>query len=323
VRAADLTQQLLAFSRKQIVTPKVIDLNRVIKGMNKMLRRLIREDVEISTLLGHDLPAIKADPTQVEQIVMNLALNARDAMPFGGNLTVETDSVLLDEEYQQTHQYIAPGPYVVLTVTDTGHGMDAEALSHVFEPFYTTKQMGRGTGLGLSTVYGIVKQSGGSISVYSEVGRGTCFKVYFTAVGEKAGQITKEDRRPESTAGQGEIILVVEDEKAIRDIVERILSGAGYDVKMAADTEKAMALAQDLGEGLDLLLTDVIMPGMQGRDLSDVISRICPNFKTVFMSGYTENVIAHSGVLDEGVEFISKPFTPDDLLRKIRRILNK
>jgi signal transduction histidine kinase len=322
IRASDLTQQLLAFSRKQIIAPKVIDLNQAINGMDKMLRRLIREDVEISMLLGHDLPAVKADPTQVEQVILNLALNARDAMPCGGKLTIETDSVLLDEEYRQTHPYVEPGPYMALIVTDTGQGMDTETLSHLFEPFYTTKQMGRGTGLGLSTVYGIVKQSGGHITVYSEVGRGTCFKVYIPALGEKAVGTTKVEREAASIAGRGETILVVEDEEAIKGLIKRVLLRGGYDVKIAADCEEAIAIAQDLGKGLDLLLTDVIMPNMQGRDLADVIAGICPHLRTVFMSGYTHNVIAHSGVLDEGVEFISKPFSPDDLLRRIRDVLD-
>jgi len=323
IRASDLTQQLLAFSRKQLVAPQVMALNEAIKGMTKMLRRLIREDIEILTFLEHDLPAINADPTQVEQVILNLALNGRDAMPHGGKLTIETDSVVLDEEYRRTHPEVEPGPYVVLVVTDTGAGMDAETMSHVFEPFYTTKQMGRGTGLGLSTVYGIVKQSGGSISVYSEKGRGACFNVYFPAVGEKAVRLKKMERKTVSIVGRGESILVVEDEEPVMALVERVLSGAGYDVKVAADCEQAIALAQDLRESLDLLLTDVVMPDMGGRDLVEVIGNVCPTLRTLFMSGYTHNVIAHSGVLDEGVEFISKPFSPESLLRKVREVLDK
>ncbi|MBN1591790.1 MAG: PAS domain S-box protein [Candidatus Coatesbacteria bacterium] len=322
LRASELTQQLLAFSRKQIIAPKLMDLNRVINGMSNMLRRLIREDIEISIALGHNLPSIRVDPTQVQQVIMNLALNARDAMPFGGELKLETDSILMDEEYQRDHPDVTRGPYVCLMVRDTGQGMDAETLSHVFEPFFTTKKMGRGTGLGLSTVYGIVKQSGGSIAVQSEKGSGTCFKAYFPAFGERAGEVIKKDRQSRTTSGQGETVLVVEDDLAIRVLIERVLSVANYDVRVASNSEQALALAQELGEDLALLLTDVIMPGMQGKDLAEVIRRICPSFGTIFMSGYTEDVIAHAGVLDEGVDFMSKPFSPQALLLKVREVLD-
>ncbi|MBN1593009.1 MAG: PAS domain S-box protein [Candidatus Coatesbacteria bacterium] len=322
-KAADLTQQLLAFSRKQNVSPVALDLNKVIKGTSKMLRRLIREDIEISMSLRHSLPSIKADPTQVEQVVLNLALNSRDAMPHGGKLTIETDAVLLDEMYLQTHPDAAVGPHSVLTIIDTGEGMDQDIISHIFEPFYTTKRLGRGTGLGLSTVYGIVRQSGGHINVYSEKRMGTSMKIYFPVVAEEAADVKKVEKKAVSILGKGETILVVEDDIAVKELLKRILSGVGYEFRIAEDCEEAISIAYDLGDNLDLLLTDVIMPGMPGKDLAEIIGSACQQFRTLFMSGYTQDVIAQSGVMGDGVEFIGKPFSPQDLLSKIREVLDK
>jgi len=322
-RAADLTEQLLAFSRKQIIAPKVINLNRVIRDLRRMLKRLIRENVEIETLLERGLPSIKMDSTQLQQVILNLALNARDAMPHGGKLTIETKGGLLDEEYRKSHPSVAAGPYVMLTVSDTVHGMNAETLSHVFEPFYTTKEMGRGTGLGLSTVYGIVKQSGGHITVYSEERKGSCFRVYLPAIEEKAIRTRRAEAEPESLASRGETILVVEDDEAVKGLVERILTKAGYKVESAPGPAEAIGICEAPGKTIDLLLTDVVMPDMQGRDLAEILGRRRPNLRALFMSGYSENVIAHLGVLDEGIEFIGKPFSSEDLLRRIRTLLDR
>jgi len=322
-RAADLTEQLLAFSRKQIVTPRAIDLNHAITDLRKMLKRLIREDVEIETLLERSLPSIKMDSTQLQQIVLNLSLNARDAMVHGGKLTIETKAVLRDEEYQKSHQSVAPGRYVMLTVSDTGEGMAPETLAHVFEPFYTTKDVGRGVGLGLSTVYGIVKQAGGHITVYSEKGKGSCFRICFPAIEERTILTGKVEVEPESLASRGETILVVEDDEAVKALIERILAKAGYEVESASGSAEAIAICEEPGKSIDLLLTDVVMPDMQGRDLASILCGRRPNLKALFMSGYTANVIAHLGVLDEGIEFISKPFSSEDVLRKIRKLLNK
>jgi len=321
ISASDLTRQLLAFGRKQIIAPRVLNLNNVVRGMNKMLRRLIREDIEVQTYLQPDIPSIKADESQVEQVVLNLALNGRDAMPHGGKLTIETAVASLDSDYCSKHPYMEPGQYVMLAVTDTGAGMDQETLSHVFEPFFTTKQMGRGTGLGLSTVYGIVKQAGGSISANSVEGKGSCFKAYFPSVEERAVQ-PKGTEAPSGTfEGRGETILVVEDERAVRELVERVLTRAGYKVKACSGAGEAMAVCQESGETIDLLLSDVVMPDMPGTDLADII-RSSGKIKTLFMSGYAENVIVHRGILDEWVRFINKPFTSEELLRKVREVLD-
>ena len=319
-KAADLTGQLLAFSRKQIISPKIINLNDIIKDIKAMLRRLIRADVKIETLLSPDLPSIKVDASQLQQLILNLTLNARDAMPHGGKLTIETSCVMLDEEYRKTHVYVGPGPHVLLTVTDTGKGMNEETRSRVFEPFYTTKEMGRGTGLGLSTVFGIVKQSGGHITVYSEEGRGSCFKVYLPAIEETAIRTRKAE--PASLAARGETILVVEDDVAVKGVVERFLTRAGYHIESVSCSSEAIVVCDERGESIDLLLTDVVMPDMGGRDLAEILSARRPNLRALFMSGYSENAIAHMGILDEGLEFISKPFSSDELLRKIRGILD-
>ncbi|MBN1592952.1 MAG: PAS domain S-box protein [Candidatus Coatesbacteria bacterium] len=321
-RAAELTEQLLAFSRKQIIAPKPLNLNHLIADLGNMLRRLIREDIVLAVLQEDDIPAIKADSAQIQQVIMNLALNARDAMPYGGKLTIETATVFLDEEFVRDNPSMRPGNYVLMTVADTGYGMDKETLSHVFEPFYTTKELGRGTGLGLSTVYGIIKQAEGHITVYSEEGRGTCFKVYLPAIDEAAIPAASDTREDESISGKGETILVVEDDPAVKGYIERLLMNAGYKIESVSRSSDALALFEEKGAEIDLLLTDVVMPEMGGRDLAEILSRRCPNVRALFMSGYSENAIAHMGILEEGLEFISKPFSSKDLLKKIRKILN-
>lgn len=322
-RASGLTQQLLAFSRKQIVAAKSVDLNQVVVNTKNMLRRLIREDIEMPTQLAEDLPAIKADSSQLQQVILNLAINARDAMPNGGKLTIETYSMLLDEESDERPLDVEPGLYVILVVTDTGEGMDADELVHVFEPFYTTKEQGKGVGLGLYTVYGIVSQSGGHISVQSEKGRGTCFKVCFPAVAGRHVQVEKPERKATLTAGKGQIVLVVEDEEGVRNLVERILSRGGYDVRIAANAGEAIRAAEELGDSLSLLLTDVVMPDMGGRDLAEVLTSCCPNLKALFMSGYTKQAISELCDMGEAIELISKPFTPRELLKKVEEVLDK
>ena len=324
-RASALTHQLLSFGRQPETAPEALNLNDVLKNMSSMLRRLIREDVTIETDMEKNISCIKADVIKMEQVIMNLAVNGRDAMPHGGKLTIETCSLVLKRKRQTSHGYVDPGPYVVLSVSDTGGGIAEDSISHIFEPFFTTKQMGRGTGLGLSTVYRIVEQSGGRLDVKSEIGRGTCFKIYFPAVGEKAAptkQAVEVEERPESTDGHGETVLVVEDEIAVMDLIEHILTNAGYKVRTASTGGEAIAIASELSNAVDLLLTDVIMPEMQGEDLAQVIERSCPNIRTLFMSGYTEETIRHVAGLDEDIRFIGKPFTPDELLRKLRKTLD-
>ena len=320
--AASLTQQLLAFSRKQIIKPKVLDLNILIADMNKMLVRLIGENIDLKTFPGEDLGMVMVDAGQFEQILVNLAVNARDAMPEGGKLLIETVNVDLDKEYCLMHPYVRPGRYVMLAVSDTGHGMSEEVKRQVFEPFFTTKPKGTGTGLGLATIYGVVKQANGSIEVYSEVGRGTTFKIYLPRVdGETAG--APESSPPMELLEGSETVLLVEDEEIVRDLGVRILAGLGYRVMHAGTGDEAIALAMEHGERIDLLLTDVVMPGMSGRELANRLTRIHPETRVLFTSGYTDNAIVHHGVLDEGVSFIGKPYTPSALARKVREVLDK
>jgi signal transduction histidine kinase/CheY-like chemotaxis protein len=320
-RAAGLTRQLLAFSRKQVLEPKVLDLNEILAGVDKMLRRLIGEDVQIQTRFASELGKVKADPGQLEQVIMNLAVNARDAMPKGGHLILETANAALDAAYARTHTYVRPGPYVLLAVSDTGHGMDAETQSHIFEPFFTTKEPGKGTGLGLATVFGIVKQSGGHLNVYSEPGRGSTFKVYLPRTEELAAP-RAEATLPQSAPGGTETILLVEDAEALRVLIREILEGGGYAVLEAATPEEALAHVQDYRDPIHLMLSDVVLPRMSGPDLAASLARVRPGMRVLYMSGYTADAIGNHGVLEPGTQFIPKPFTADTLLNKLRAVLD-
>jgi PAS domain S-box-containing protein len=318
-KAADLTRQLLAFSRRQILEMKVLDLNTVVRDLDKMLHRLIGEDIELTVLLADDLRRVKTDPGWIEQIIMNLAVNARDAMPSGGKLSIETANVELDEAYVSGHIAAKPGRYVMLSMSDTGVGMTPEVRQLVFEPFFTTKEKGKGTGLGLSTVYGIVKQSGGNISVYSEPGLGTTFKIYLPSVDESLEEMREKVPREEFPRG-GETILVVEDEEDVRKLAVRVLERQGYRVLEASCGDDALTLGK---EPIHMILTDVVMPGLSGRELAGRLTRLYPKMKVLYMSGYTDNAIVHHGVLEEGMNYIQKPFTIDKLMRKVRAILDK
>jgi PAS domain S-box-containing protein len=321
-RAAALTRQLLAFSRMQVLQPVVLSLNQVAAGLEKMLRRIIGEDIDYVQRLGPDAGLVLADPGQVEQVLLNLVVNARDAMPEGGALTIETANVEVDAEYAALHLAVKPGPYVQLTITDSGVGMDRQTLARVFEPFFTTKTRDRGTGLGLSTVYGIVKQSAGNIWVYSEPGRGTTFKIYLPRVPSASlSMVAVRGAAPMRITGS-ETILVVEDEDALLKVARRALKSAGYTVLTAGDGEQAMqALARHVGE-VQLLLTDVIMPRMGGRELALAVQAMRPSIKVLYMSGYTDEAIVHHGVLEAGINFLAKPFVAADLLGKVRRVLD-
>ncbi len=319
-RAVELTGQLLAFSRRQVMQPVALDLGDTLREISPMLRRLLGEDVRLVTQVGPGLGHVLADPGQLSQVIVNLAVNARDAMPAGGRLTLEAANVDLDAEYAQGHAEVVPGPYVVLSVTDTGTGMDEATRSRLFEPFFTTKEQGKGTGLGLATVYGIVRQSGGHIWVYSEPDRGTVFKVYLPRVEAATGARLTPAVRPGSTAGT-ETVLVVEDDDGVRAFVQAVLEGRGYRVLRAANADEALEQAAHDGP-IGLLLTDVVMPGMSGADLAARIREIAPAVKVLFVSGYTENTIVHHGVLDPGVSFLAKPFSPDALAERVRAELD-
>jgi signal transduction histidine kinase len=319
-RAADLTRQLLAFSHKQIMEPRVTNLNDVIKGFEAMLRRLLGEDIDIEIHAASDLGNVLADPGHLEQVVMNLAVNARDAMPEGGKLTIETRNVELDQEYADGHIAVKPGPFVQVSVADAGVGIPPEVRSQIFEPFFTTKEMGKGTGLGLSMVYGIVKQSGGHIWVYSEPGQGTTFKVYLPRV--DAEVVEREQPRRSAAASGHETILLVEDEPMVRDSAERILTSAGYRVLVASNGGEALLLCEEHGARIDLVLTDVVMPNMSGQVLAERIEKLHPDLKVLFTSGYTDNAIVHDGVLDAGTQFIEKPFSVAALTAKVRSVLD-
>jgi PAS domain S-box-containing protein len=320
-RAAMLVRQLLAFSRKQVLQPKTLDLNSIVLNLDKLLRRLMDEHIEMITHVDENLGAVKADPAQVEQVVMNLVVNARDAMPKGGRLTVETSNVELDSAFTSDHTSVRPGRYVMLAISDTGTGMDADTVAHIFEPFYTTKESSRGTGLGLSTVYGIVKQSGGYIWVYSEPGQGSTFKVYLPRVDEAVPDESKKQRDLSNRRGT-ETILLVEDEEAVRELTRIVLAAQGYNVVMAEIPAEAERICETHSGEIHLLLTDVMMPGISGRELASRVSALRPNIRVLFMSGYTDNVIAQGGMLEEGIAFLQKPFTPAALVRKVRDVLN-
>src|ERR1700727_3110993 len=321
-RASSLTRQLLAFSRKQMLAPKILDLNGVVTENLKMLTRVIGEDIDLVMVPASSLGAVRADAGQIDQVIMNLAVNARDAMPSGGKLTIETSNVSLDEEYGRFHAPLRAGEYVMLSISDTGLGMDSETQSHIFEPFFTTKGT-KGTGLGLSTVYGIVKQSGGYIWVLSDAGEGTTFKIYLPRVASHGATAAAQESvgLPQPDHGQ-ETILLVEDENNLRYLARQFLEKQGYRVIEAADGAVAMQIAVAHEGVIHLLLTDVIMPGMNGRELAQRISEIRPNTKVLYMSGYTENVIGHNGTLDAGVHLLQKPFTLRDLKSKVREVLD-
>jgi PAS domain S-box-containing protein len=321
-RATSLTRQLLAFSRKQMLAPKVLDLNDVVTENLRMLTRLIGEDIDLVMIPGPELVPVKVDPGQIEQVILNLAVNARDAMPQGGKLTIETTNVTLDENYARIHAPVRPGEYVMLAISDTGVGMDAETQSHIFEPFFTTKGP-KGTGLGLSTVYGIVKQSGGYIWVYSEPGKGTAFKIYFPRAGQAEPVPAEQPAAAESAEQPRETILLVEDEGNLRRLTRHFLENQGYTVLEAADGAAAVQIAVAHQGTIHLLLTDVIMPGMNGRELAQRVSEIRPNIKILYMSGYTENAIGHNGTLEAGVSLLQKPFNLQALKAKVREVLDQ
>jgi len=320
-RGATLTRQLLAFSRKQVLQPKVINLNNTVRDMEKMLHRMIREDIELRTVLTSDLGQVEADPSQIEQVIMNLVVNARDAISGGGKISIETGNVDLDEEYARTHIAVKAGPYVMLSVSDTGIGMSREIQAKIFEPFFTTKEKEKGTGLGLSTVYGIVKQSNGNIWVYSEPGKGTTFKVYLPRVEKTAPEAIKMAKQSDTPTG-AETILVVEDDEMVRNFAVRVLRGYGYKILIASNGEEAVRISGEHQGTIHLMLTDVVMTGISSRDVEEILKSSRPEMKVLFMSGYTDNTIVHHGVLDTGKAFIGKPFTPNALGRKVREVLD-
>jgi two-component system cell cycle sensor histidine kinase/response regulator CckA len=320
-RAANLTRQLLAFGRKQMLKPLALNLNDIVADMNKMLRRLIGEDIRFTAKLDPSLKKIKADPGQVEQVLVNLVVNSRDAMPKGGCLTIETMNFNVDHEDTSKHIGVPCGRYVLLAVSDTGCGMSIETKARIFEPFFTTKEKGKGTGLGLSTVYGIIKQSGGNIWVYSEPDKGTTVKVYLPQLQTAEEPIATEVL--ETTAvGGSETILLVEDEEVVRGLARQILEQAGYNVLDASGGEEAIRLCHERNEPIHLLLTDIVMPETSGKEIAQQLTSLRPATRVLFMSGYTDDAIVHHGVLDSNVEFIQKPFTPVALTRKVREVLD-
>ncbi|HOW63791.1 MAG TPA: ATP-binding protein [Candidatus Paceibacterota bacterium] len=320
-RSADLTRQLLAFARKQVINPKILDLNDTVAGMLKMLRRLIGEDIDLVWMPGPDLWSVNLDPSQVDQILANLSVNARDAIAGSGKVTIQTTNVRLDDAYAESHPESEPGRYVMLAVSDTGQGMDAETRARIFEPFFTTKEAGKGTGLGLAIVFGIVRQNNGHITVQSELGRGTTFKIYLPRAEAEPTLATPKTARP--SRGGTETVLLVEDEQQILSLGRRILLQYGYSVLEAATPEIALALSARHPGPIHLLITDVVMPGLNGKELREQLRISHPDLKCLYMSGYTADVIAHHGILDPGVHLLEKPFTVHALIRKVREVLDQ
>jgi len=320
-RATVLTRQLLAFSRRQVLQPRVIDLNDVVAGVTPMLSRLIGEDVELHIRLAEGLDPIRADPSQLEQVLVNLSVNARDAMPHGGRLVITTANVELDEEHVAHHDEASTGPHVLLSVGDTGTGMDAETLAHVFEPFFTTKAVGTGTGLGLATVYGIVKQSGGSVWLYSEPGQGTTVKVYLPRSDSRVLEEAVRPAAPTDARGS-ETILLAEDEESLRRLTARMLETRGYEVIAAETATEAVRIAEEQGREIDLLLTDLIMPELSGGELAKRVRTVAPGVRVLFMSGYADDVMTSKGALEPGAPFLEKPFSARDLAVKVREALD-
>ena len=325
-RAAELTRQLLAFSRQQILQPRNTDISRIVTGMAKMLRRLIGEDIDLTIIAPANNGTVLVDPGQMEQVIMNLAVNARDAMPRGGTLTIEVDAIEV-QKGDPEHAGVAPGPHVTILVSDTGVGMDAATRARIFEPFFTTKEPGTGTGLGLAMVFGIVKQSGGMISADSEPGRGTRFKIYLPrkmqGQGQSAGAPSHERRRPKRTMRGDETVLLVEDDAAVRSVMRTILEKNGYRVLHASNGREALLLAEKLPQPVDLVLTDVVMPYMSGPEFAAKLVATWPNLRVLYLSGYTDGAIVHHGVLEPGIAFLQKPVAPDVLLQKVEEMLTR
>jgi nitrogen-specific signal transduction histidine kinase/ActR/RegA family two-component response regulator len=321
-RAASLTRQLLAFSRKQVIQPQALNLNQVVMSLEGMLRRLLGEDIDLALSLGEGLGLVLADPGQMEQVVLNLAVNARDAMPRGGKLHLETADVDLDEVFARPRLEVEPGSYVLLAVSDTGIGMDEAARSRIFEPFYTTKELGKGTGLGLSTVYGIVKQNRGHIWVYSEPGQGTTFKIYLPRMAPLA-DVAKISVKPAVLPRGWETVLLVEDDEMVRQVTSKMLQRQGYRVLEAAGGLEALKVCDSHREPVHLILTDVVMPGISGPEMAARAIQKHPGIKVLFMSGHTENTIVHHGVLEPGVAFLQKPFKYNDLICRVREVLDR
>jgi len=320
-RSAGLTQQLLAFSRQQVLTPCVLDLNEIAEETEKMLRRVIGEDILLVTSLAPDLGKVKADAGQIEQVLLNLAVNARDAMPKGGRLLIETRNVELDQTHAITNPEVVPGSYVLLAISDTGLGMSPEVKAKIFEPFFTTKGLGRGTGLGLATVYGIVRQSAGHLEVFSQVGSGTSFHIYLPRAEEALSEMPKKSSYQAPPQGN-ETILLVEDEDGVRELTRHVLAGCGYTVLDVVDGHEALALAESRTGAIDLLITDVVMPGLGGPVVAQHISRRFPGIRVLFVSGYTDDVVFRHGLSEQGVNFLQKPFSPPELAAKVRDVLD-